>query len=619
MDGLTFGVRGLREEVIKKACSVAMAAHKSLEKPYLVEKARTSSDVFFIFPGSWSVGSWFCRPAFGEIKINQSELLSPKGNDKVATSLRSIGRDEPATVNEGFLRRFEMILSDSSLQIEVEKAITEKQQIVFTGHSSGGAIAILATIWYLEEHFKPEKTRIPPLCVTFGSPLVADFIFNHALRREGWSQYFLHFVMRYDIVPRIMLAPLSSMESQLQQILDLLNQKAFFPSQGSIPEASRFYKTVMRNASAVASHAACQLMGNTNPILETVASLIELSPYRPSGTFVFCTGNGKLVVVKNTDAVLQLLFYSSQLSYENELEAIAERSLNNHLDYQSALQESLNMQNVVELDHLEGLPLSSNGTGADNIAKHMALNDLGLSTRARLCLRAAGEQEKQKLSNQQRMDEKKAAIEEGLAKLEEYKNKSTVCQVGYYDAFKLSKDEDDFKANIKRLELTGIWDEIIEMLNRYELPEGFENRKVWVELATKYRRIVEPLDVANYYRHAKNEDTGPYMHKARPRRYRYTQRWREHAERMGVGSSGESCFWAEVEELQLYLTTNPGAFEGIRERVLNLERKLEEWVNGNQISNDVFLEGSTFTKLWKSLPDQHKSISRIQGLIKQLG
>ncbi|XVF12169.1 hypothetical protein REPUB_Repub08aG0091200 [Reevesia pubescens] len=611
MDSLTLGeIRGFREELIKKTCSISMTAHNSPEKLYLVDKSRTSSDVFFSFPGSWSVGHWYTRPPFGEIKIDRSELLSPKGHDKVATSLRSIGRDELATVNEGFLRRLEMILANS-LQSEVEKAITEKKQIVFTGHSSGGAIAILATVWLLEQYLKPEKTWMsPPLCVTFGSPLVGDFIFNHALRRENWSQYFLHFVMRYDIVPRILLAPLSSMERELQ-----LNQKASFPIQGSIAVASKFYETVMRNASAITSHAACQLMGNTNPILETVSSFIELSPYRPSGTFVFCTGNGKLVVIRNADAILQLLFYSSQLCSKNELEAVAERSLHNHFDYQSELEESLHMQNVVHLDHLEGIPLSSNGVAAENIATNMALNDLGLSTRARLCLRAAGEQEKQKLSNQQRMDKKRPDILAGLAMLEDYILKSAVCRVGYYDAFKISKDEDDFKANVKRLELTGIWDEIIEMLNRYELPEGFESRNDWVELATKYRRSVEPLDVANYYRHAKNEDTGPYMNKGRPRRYKYTQRWREHALRMPVGSSAESCFWAEVEELQLMYRTNPGAFEDIRERVLDLERKLEDWIHGKQISNDVFLEGSTFTKWWITLPHQHKSVSRIKGLM----
>ncbi|KAK9021130.1 hypothetical protein V6N11_011132 [Hibiscus sabdariffa] len=588
-------ISGFSEEVIKKACLLAMAAHKSPENPFLVEHSRTSSDVFFSFPGSWSAPHWFTRQPFGEIKVDQSDLLCPKGNDKVATSLRSIGRDELATVNEGFLRRFEMILATSSLQTEVERAIAEKKKIDFTGHSSGGAVAIVATVWFLEQYLKPERTSVSPLCVTFGSPLVGDFIFNHALARENWSQYFLHFVMRYDIVPRILLAPLSSMGQELEQILCLLSQKATFPIQGSIVEASKFYEMVMRNASAVASHAACRLMGNTNPILETFASFIELSPYRPCGTFVFCTGHRKLVLVRNADAVLQLLFYSSQLCSENELKSVAERSLNDHFNYLNELQESLNKP-LVQLDHLEGLPLSSNGATAANIQTDMALNDLGLSARARLCLRAAGEHEKQKSRNQQRMDGKKKDIESGLRSLEDYKNKSALCNVGYYDAFRISKDEDDFKANVKRLELTGIWDEIIEMLNRYELPEGFESRKDWIELATKYRWMVEPLDIANYYRHAKNEDTGPYMYKGRPRRYKYTQRWREHALRLPVGSSAESCFWAEVEELLLYTTTKPEAFEDIRERTVYLERKLEEWFRSNQIGNDVFLKDTSLTK-----------------------
>ncbi|MED6203495.1 Protein eds1L, partial [Stylosanthes scabra] len=61
------------------------------------------------------------------------------------------------------------------------------------------------------------------------------------------------------------------------------------------------------------------------------------------------------------------------------------------------------------------------------------------------------------------------------------------------------------------------------MLKRYELPDEFEGKKEWIELGTSFRRLVEPLDIANYYRHLKNEDTGPYMIKARPKRYRYTQ------------------------------------------------------------------------------------------------
>lgn len=602
-------ITGVKEEIVKKACSTAVKAQKSPEKPYVVDKTRGASEVIFGFPGSWSAGDWFCRPPFGEAKIDQSELLCPHGEDKVATFLKSIGTDELATVNESFLRGFESILSSYSLQNEVEKALGEKKQVIFAGHSTGGAIAIIATVYFLEKYLKPEMTRVPPFCVTFGSPLVGDRLFTHAIQRENWSELFLHFVMKYDIIPRVSLSPFSSIERQFQQCLLLLNPKTMISSQEYIRQVSEFYVSVMRNASAVASHDACRLMGNTNPLLETVASLVKLSPYRPFGTFVFCTDNGKLVVVKNPDVVLQILFYSLQLSSNDEGLRVAYRSFEDHLSYPNEIQESLNMKSVAYLDSLDKIQLTSDAADTESITANLALNDLGLSTRARLCLRAAGEVMKRKMENQIRIDDKKPEIEKGLAFLEEYKTRCEVRKVGCYDAFRASKSADDFNANVKRLELAGIWDEIIEMLKRHELPDGFESRNEWVQLGTRYRHIVEPLDIANYYRHSKNEDTGPYVTKGRPKRYRFTQRWREHALRMPTGSSSESCFWAEVEELSL------GAFEDVKERILILETKIEEWVRKSELGKDVFLDDSTFVKWWKLLPQQHRSVSRMTWLM----
>lgn len=224
------------------------------------------------------------------------------------------------------------------------------------------------------------------------------------------------------------------------------------------------------------------------------------------------------------------------------------------------------------------------------------------STAARLCLLAAGESEKQKQKNLDKIDSKKPELEKILIELERYRDTCKDQKVGYYDAFKLQKSQNDFKANIKRLELAGIWDEIVEMLKRYELPDQFEGEKEWLELGTRYRRLVEPLDIANYYRHSKNDDTGPYMVKGRPRRYRYTQRWREHEERMPTGFSGESCFLAEVEELRTRTVNGISS-----NQILNLLRQVEEWSRRNELGKDVFLEESTFVKWWKSLPLQHRS------------
>lgn len=246
-----------------------------------------------------------------------------------------------------------MLLLIWVFRFQVQKALKDKRQIVFTGHSIGGSIAVLATVWYLERFVKQEK-GMSPRCLTFGCPLIGNHILSHALKRENWSSFFIHFVMKYDIVPRILLAPLSSIESEFRSILDFLESKAVgqeynfnvMNNNGTL----MFYKAVMRNASTITSHIACNLMGSTNLLLQTVTSFIELSPYRPFGTYVICIGNGKLITLNNPDAVLQLLFYSCQLASESEGQEKAFRSLSDHFAYRNELQDCLEMQDVVCLD-----------------------------------------------------------------------------------------------------------------------------------------------------------------------------------------------------------------------------------------------------------------------------
>lgn len=54
----------------------------------------------------------------------------------------------------------------------------------------------------------------------------------------------------------------------------------------------------------------------------------------------------------------------------------------------------------------------------------------------------------------------------------------------------LHDDIKDFHANITGLELAGMWDEIIEMLKRYELLDEFEGHKEWIELGTEYIQTI---------------------------------------------------------------------------------------------------------------------------------
>lgn len=596
---------GLKDDIITKACGLAFKAHKSPEKLYLYEKVRISSEIYhvFSFTGSWDPNEWFVKKPFGETKIDLVKF----------PSLRSIGNDEAALVNEGFAKRFNLILETTPIKSEVNKAILDGKQVVFTGHSSGAAMAIFATFWALEENFNPTKPQNhkPPFCVTFGSPLIGNHIFSHASRRENWSRYFIHFVLRYDIVPRILLAPFSSIEQTFGNILQFLNPKSKTSSQDSTRGSviSEFYSTVMRNVASVTSHAACILMGSTNLLLETVANFVELSPYRPFGTYIFCNGNGQLIVVKNSDAVLQILFHAAQLSRLEKLQEVANNSIHQHLGYEDELKDSLGgMQSLVYLDQLEELPLSADA----------ALDGLGLSTRARLCLRAAGELEKQKRRNEEKIrKEFQDKAEQSMKDLESYKTNCVVHNSkGYYDAFKVQKEANDFQANVKRLVLAGVWDEIIEMLKRYELPDEFEGNIEWIGRGTNFRRLVEPLDIANYYRHLKHEDTGPYMIRARPKRYRYTQRWLEHFRREPKPVSiTESTFWAEMEEIYNLINSKKPFDDAVKKRVVQLEQDLKKWTDGGELTKDTFLKDPSFIKWWEILPQEHKATSLIARLV----
>ncbi|KAI9100954.1 hypothetical protein K1719_024078 [Acacia pycnantha] len=126
-------------------------------------------------------------------------------------------------------------------------------------------------------------------------------------------------------------------------------------------------------------------------------------------------------------------------------------------------------------------------------------------------------------------------------------------------------------------------------------------------MGTEFRRLVEPLDIANYYRHLKNEGTGPYMGRARQTIQVYTEMGRAYDERLETGASSESCFWAETEEL--VSKTNKKAFDGdFKKRVDKLEDDLNKWRGkDDEIVKNVLLEETTFMKWWKERENERGS------------
>ena len=74
--------------------------------------------------------------------------------------------------------------------------------VIVAGHSLGGSIASLFTLWLLESVTFSNKKR--PICITFGSPLFGDTNLQKALSKyTPWSSCFLHVVSNQDPVPRM--------------------------------------------------------------------------------------------------------------------------------------------------------------------------------------------------------------------------------------------------------------------------------------------------------------------------------------------------------------------------------------------------------------------------------
>lgn len=93
---------GISEELIKKSCSLSLQAQNYPDELFHVDKTSPEA-VFIVFTGSWSVIDWFSGDkAFGETKINL----------EVFPSMRSIGNEDVAIVNQAFLQRFELVLKN---------------------------------------------------------------------------------------------------------------------------------------------------------------------------------------------------------------------------------------------------------------------------------------------------------------------------------------------------------------------------------------------------------------------------------------------------------------------------------------------------------------------------
>ncbi|XP_057436433.1 senescence-associated carboxylesterase 101-like, partial [Lotus japonicus] len=195
-----------------------------------------------------------------------------------------------------------------------------------------------------------------------------------------------------------------------------------------------------------------------------------------------------------------------------------------------------------------------------------------------------------------------------LAQLEWYKKVTKDQGIGYYDCYKNMYHETNFDVILIHKNLTVYWEKVVEeakLKPRREV-SAFRNRYLYG--GTTYRRIVEPLVIAQYYK-----EGGTDYAIQRSKHFEVLQEWLKEAwdrRKQDLESTSkknvkailtiDSCFWAYVEEALLSCKELKVSKEN--EEALKKLLEFEEYVNGllenYAVSPEIFLEKSSFMRWW---------------------
>lgn len=201
--------------------------------------------------------------------------------------------------------------------------------------------------------------------------------------------------------------------------------------------------------------------------------------------------------------------------------------------------------------------------------------------------------------------------------IEWYKKKSKMSRVGYYDRFKthLASSASPFDVDIekRKTEVNDYWISLVEEVEKKPQSEKSVLKTRSLFSGNNYRRMVEPLDIAEYYYNGGRK----YRTSGRSRHYDMLEKWfregnpkeplRGKETDLSELLTFDSCFWSEVEEALISINELKKTQEGEREVLLRKLVRFEEYVweriSKREVSPEIFLEKSSFMKWWKEYKD----------------
>ncbi|KAJ9683494.1 hypothetical protein PVL29_019181 [Vitis rotundifolia] len=472
-------------------------------------------------------------------------VSSPGQGDLVPSPLFDFLRTEEyksVSINRAALTLFTSLHDSLS---ELKTQLTEIEgQLIITGHSLGGSVASLFTLWLLDGNSLKPKCR--PFCITFGSPLIGDFGLQHSI----WNSLFLHVVSNQDPVPGL-----------------------FLPSGRSPPTSSHSQTT----------------------------------GYKPFGTYLLCSELG-CACFDYPDLILGLLKVissevaggSQDVDYGGILRNLKERAICKGLpQVGERFADPFSAGIIMELETI--------GFNQTKLLQH----NIDINTVIRkMEAEARNLTQQNKASDAKKLNE----IKRDMTQLELYKKNSKVLNMGYYDCFKNQGSKRDIHVEQFRVNLTGYWEGMVAQVQRKPHKEGATFRTRWLYAGMVYRRMVEPLDIAAFYKDCTKKD---YINNGRSLHYKLLQQWYEEDVKPTPGDkldskkqkvSGilteDSCFWAHVEEAilscELLKSENCTLEQGKSswDNLVKFEEYVMEQIGKYAVSPEIFLEKSSFMKWW---------------------
>ncbi|KAM4132756.1 hypothetical protein ACJW30_01G276100 [Castanea mollissima] len=456
-------------------------------------------------------------------------------------------------------------LFTSIFDVLPKSVMANSKPLIITGNSLGGSVASLFTLSLLEKINFKNTKR--PLCITFGSPLIGDEGLQQAISiYPAWNSCFLHVVSDQDPVPRV-----------------LISQTGVYKPFGTFLLCSKL---------------GCSCFEDPQTILELLKATYSGSPgnqdpnpvFDVYGTFV--KDINRKVICKDTTMLPERTTQPLRACITTQIVATGLM--------QPELLQQQQRQNVdvniiiTETERREKL------TGKrEAFDPTKGLNDFKVY----------------------------------MAYLEQYKKLCKDEGIGYYDRYKIESRNGmtttDMAVVGYKKSLTCFWEEMVDQAEKRPQTVGAFLRTRSIFGGTNYRRMIEPLHIADYYNIEGSRD---YISNGRSEHFKKLEQWLKETEKPSSSSgpndlkkqnvksslTEDSCFWAHVEEALILCDSLNGRESGVmnkesskkkrksiamddessKEKLVEFENYVYGLMKNYAVSPEIFLPKSSFMKWW---------------------